>query len=92
MLTPEKREALLLARDKIAQHKIPYICWALEAVEMGRPDLTRVCQQLKMYISKMIFPSDSLANWQERRGMRRSVQQIRADRIAWIDWMLDEMD
>ncbi|WP_254213950.1 hypothetical protein [Burkholderia multivorans] len=91
-LTPEKREALKLARKRIAAGQSRYICFALEAVTIKRPDLEEAAAELKGYIhDKLGNWHVSLEAWQRRNGFGdRGEEQWRQDRIAWIDWMLDE--
>ncbi|ARL90977.1 hypothetical protein [Burkholderia pseudomallei] len=90
-LTPEKREALKLARERIAEHRDCFICRALDWVEESRPELGAACTSLKCYIGRCLRPWNSLGGWQEKNGLGfRAGDQRRADRLAWIDWMLDE--
>lgn len=90
-LTPEKREALKLARARIESRQNMFICHALNWVQFSRPDLKEACVSLKLYIAKQISPERSLGMWQLLRGFGyRSDAQRRLDRLAWIDWMLDE--
>ncbi|WP_261520097.1 hypothetical protein [Burkholderia multivorans] len=91
-LTPEKREALKLARERIAAGQSRYICFALESATIKRPDLEEAAAELKDYIhGKLGNRCVSLEGWQQRNGFgERSMAQTRRDRLAWIDWMLDE--
>ncbi|AAQ54971.1 hypothetical protein Bcep22_gp38 [Burkholderia phage Bcep22] len=91
-LTPEKREALKLARERIAKRQSRYICFALEEVERLHPALAAACAALLNYIESQIGDQyTSLETWQRRNGFRaRTSAQTRLDRLAWIDWMLDE--
>ncbi|MBU9525022.1 hypothetical protein [Burkholderia multivorans] len=91
-LTPEKREALMLARKRIAAERSRYICFALESVTIKRPDLTEAAIELRRYISdKLGSRHVGLRSWQQRNGFGdRGDAQLRLDRLAWIDWMLDE--
>ncbi|WP_261526138.1 hypothetical protein [Burkholderia multivorans] len=91
-LTPEKREALKLARKRIVSGQSRYICFALESVTIKRPDLEEAAAELKGYIhDKLGNRYVGLEKWQRRNGFgARSIDQVRRDRLAWIDWMLDE--
>ncbi|PRE27566.1 hypothetical protein [Burkholderia multivorans] len=91
-LTPEKREALMLARMRIAAGQSRFICFALESVTIKRPYLEEAAAELKGYIhDKLGDRYVSLEAWQKRNGFgERGEEQCRQDRLAWIDWMLDE--
>ncbi|MBU9446897.1 hypothetical protein KTE29_03760 [Burkholderia multivorans] len=91
-LTPEKREALMLARKRIAAGRSRYICFALESVTIKRPDLVDAADELRRYISEQLGSRYvALEQWQRRNGHGpRTLEQQRLDRLAWIDWMLDE--
>ncbi|AFN39102.1 hypothetical protein G167_gp52 [Burkholderia phage BcepMigl] len=91
-LTPEKREALMLARERIAGRKNQFICHALDFISMRHPHLEPACVSLKKYIGKQLgSPTWALGTWHEFNGFGdRGDAQRRADRLAWIDWMLDE--
>jgi hypothetical protein len=90
-LTPEKREALKLARELIKTGKEYFICNALLAVARMHPNLSATCYEIRKFISNAIWPKATLGEWQRLHGIPdRSDAQRRADRIAWFDWMLDE--
>lgn len=90
-LTPEKREALNLARERIAAGQSRFICLALDDVCTLFPYLGPACKQLRAYIRDQLRPWGTLGEWQVTNGCGdRSYPQQRRDRLAWIDWMLDE--
>ncbi|WBF05192.1 hypothetical protein [Burkholderia phage CSP3] len=90
-LTPEKREALMLARERIAMRKNEFICHALDHVKGTRPELKAACISLKRYIGRKLSPARALGVWQSNNGIvGRDYTQRCLDRLAWIDWMLDE--
>lgn len=90
-LTPEKREALKLARERIAAGQNRHICFALRDVGTLFPYLGPVCDQLRAYIRDQLRPWSTLEEWQAANGCGgRSFAQRQIDRTAWIDWMLDE--
>lgn len=91
-LTPEKREALKLARELIATREYDYICHALSYVAVNCPGLDRAAVELKGYIGDQLGSRHiGLEVWQGRNGLGiREWHQLRLDRLAWIDWMLDE--
>ncbi|MCO1402866.1 hypothetical protein [Burkholderia multivorans] len=91
-LTPEKREALKLARKRIQSRKNRFICHALRFVSIRHPHLRAACASLERYIAQQIGGERwTLETWQDANGFGDRVEeQRRQDRIAWIDWMLDE--
>ncbi|MDN7998085.1 hypothetical protein QZN00_13100 [Burkholderia multivorans] len=90
-LTPEKREALVLARKRIAADKNQYICHALDYIAMRHPYLEAECVSLKQYIGKQLGSTTTLGGWHKFNGFGdRGGAQRHLDRLAWIDWMLDE--
>ncbi|WP_322037962.1 hypothetical protein [Burkholderia cenocepacia] len=90
MLTKKERRALLRARDLIANDKEHMICLALVAVAQADPALDRAAYRLRVYISDALGDFTTLGGWQYFHGIHRSEAQRRADRLAWIDWMLAE--
>ncbi|ACR15026.1 hypothetical protein BcepIL02_gp33 [Burkholderia phage BcepIL02] len=89
-LTPKKREALKLARELIESGEEGYVCLALKSVARSRPDLRASVASLRRYIMRKLRPYAFLGGWQRKQGIWRYDEQQRADRLAWIDWMLDE--
>lgn len=87
-LTTEEREVLKLAREKIEDGSIHHICNAL--LNTGHPAAERLC----LYISEQLRYLGltlTLEIWQRYNGFGdRGREQVRLDRLAWIDWMLDE--
>ncbi|MRT30845.1 hypothetical protein [Herbaspirillum sp. CAH-3] len=86
-LTKDERRALELARIHVA-NGTEYICVALDDVSVDTGiDVSR----LKEYcdVSLGLGKSGSLWTWQNRNGFAdRGYDGRRADRLAWIDWML----
>lgn len=93
-LTTEEREVLKLAREKIEDGRIYYICNALLDTAEINPSLYPAAMRLRLYISEQLRYSDltpTLERWQRYNGFGdRGREQGRLDRLAWIDWMLDE--
>lgn len=88
-LTKDERRALELAREKIARATSGAVCIALWAVEKDVPDLARAVNRLETYIQNSLAPNCMLTTWHGDNGFYgRSAEQRRADRLAWIDWML----
>ncbi|MBU9360857.1 hypothetical protein KTE52_31610 [Burkholderia multivorans] len=91
-LTPEKREVLKLARVKVSEApRFGHICPILKAVGEEHPDLWRAAMEIKAYIVAALDGAYTLEAWQRRNRVGyRDMDQCRRDRLAWIDWMLDE--
>jgi hypothetical protein len=99
-LTPEKREALELARERIAYWRNDYICNALLDTARLNPRLHSAAMELRSYITEKLGGmrvvgqhriAPTLEEWQVSNGLgERGREQLRRDRLAWIDWMLDE--
>ncbi|WP_287027717.1 hypothetical protein [Herbaspirillum sp.] len=94
-LTKDERRALQLVRDGIANNREAYICHALEyGIAPAHPELKPACFRLLGYITAAfgIEPGNEgfeLRDWQKQNGLGgRDWDQQRADRLAWIDWML----
>jgi hypothetical protein len=95
MLTPREREMLIAARTLIACGEERFICIALINID-ERSD-TNDGERLRQYISEQLAPWGTLSSWQLHIGFAsrdydpdKWKDQLRQDRIAWIDWMLDE--
>ncbi|KVD81899.1 hypothetical protein WS62_23365 [Burkholderia sp. ABCPW 14] len=90
-LTTEKREALRYAREMIESGQEMYICFALYSVKRKHPRLAGACQVLRDYIEIQLGHCGPLESWQRKNGFgERCGYQSLFDRLAWIDWMLDE--
>lgn len=87
-LTKDERKALELARERIATSRAIFICWALR--DVGKEYRLPVAR-LKRYIATRLDGSNALYGWQINHGLGdRGPEQRRKDRLAWIDWMLDQ--
>ena len=91
-LNADERDLLHEARALIERGEIKVICRALYHAEFvgphtgGRRD---ALHRLTAYISNALgSPLETLRGWQIRRGM--TGRDTRADRLAWIDWMIEE--
>lgn len=91
-LSEKERKALYFARQLIAAGQERYICFALRRIGTWGSPLVSPCDRLRRYISGQLMPYKTLEDWQTLgHGMpSRASHQMREDRIAWIDWMLDE--
>lgn len=83
-LTKNERRALELAREKIANGNYRRICFAIASVTED----FKAFDRLTTYIHGALG-AQYLDRWQELKGFgERDENQRRADRLAWIDWML----
>lgn len=87
-LSKNEREALILARGKIARRQRLYICLALITVACDDPRLQIATRRLRTYIETRLGTSSTLCGWQVAQGITRTPHEARQDRLAWIDWML----
>ncbi|KGS75412.1 hypothetical protein X947_5377 [Burkholderia pseudomallei MSHR7334] len=97
-LTIEKRAVLKLAREKIEDGSADFICNALNSAATFNPHLSFAAEEICSYISKKLgvtrYPdwTPTLDEWQIYNGFGdRGREQRRLDRLAWIDWMLNDM-
>jgi hypothetical protein len=91
MLTQIERNLLIRVREAIKAEQEWSICVALRDLAFGIEE-NEAAERLRNYITESlhILPT-TLESWQMRMGFRhRSSARTRADRIAWIDWMLDQ--
>lgn len=90
-LTPEKREVLKMARAKVAEAVLfAHICHILEEIGRERPDLWLAAMDIKEYIVAALDGAYTLEAWQTNNGVDFESRNPIANRLAWIDWMLDE--
>jgi hypothetical protein len=89
-LSANKRQALSIARELIESGEEDYICLALREASRRNPSLNEAVKGLRKFISRQLFPYTFLHTWQMRNGFGWRPDRARGDRIAWIDWMLDE--
>lgn len=93
----QKVEALKAARRMIEEKRHSYICNALDQeVADGSAHLSIAAAELCAYMHASLggprgfYKFDpTLENWQTDNGLgSRASAQTRADRLAWIDWMI----
>jgi hypothetical protein len=89
-LRKKEREALTRARVQIVTGQNSFICLALDEVAEDWPELKSAVARLKIYIGNALDGNLALGAWQMAHGIYRSDSQKRSDRLAWIDWMLNE--
>lgn len=87
-MTKYHREALRRARKLIASGRQQFICHALDSIRFHTEvhKVERACVELKYEIAAYLGKYYSLEAW--LRHNRFSGRDARADRLAWIDWML----
>lgn len=89
-LTQDERKVLKLARKQLFSGESYFVCLAISEAGIAL-DNYAAAARLRRYVRRMLGSAPMLESWQARRGMGpRSSEQLRADRIAWIDWMLDQ--
>jgi hypothetical protein len=88
-----KIKALKQARKLIADRSEEFICYALGSVRAAHPKLTEAANDLQVYIMRELGYFSTLDSWQWANlpDGRHSPYQRRADRIAWIDWMIEQL-
>lgn len=89
-LTQNERRALIEARKYIKAGSESFVCLALRIAAYYEPELAFAADRLCSYISEMLGSSAFLSGWQHSHGIFHDAHQQRADRLAWIDWMLNE--
>lgn len=88
-LTKDERRALELARELIRTDKECWICWALDDVAKRDATYREAVNRLTNYVGIAIEGAVWLTGWQRANGLRtRTHSEAKADRLAWIDWML----
>jgi len=91
MLTEKKRKVLKRVRQLIASKEQEFICHAIHYVADNSDGLDDACRELKMFVTHALGNNYTLFCWQKSNGFaEHDDQQLRKDRLAWIDWMLDE--
>ena len=96
-LNAYERTLLEDARERIAAMSEPssgYICLALVDAMCDRSERDNgtgwsdARDRLSDYIDRRLKGRPTLGAWQESCGIFHNRTEQRADRIAWIDWML----
>lgn len=100
-------EVLREARNLIDLYAEGYLCEAIYTAsgeEHNPPNTKRVRagRYLRKWVMKMIAPNVSLFGWLERQGAPlypmwdknpdKVLEQLRVTRLAWIDWMINELE
>lgn len=89
----QKIELLKLVRERIASGS-KYICVSmiLLTCDKGRRDLENARLSLQTYIYKALGDYATLDDWlRERDGHWWRDEDVRAARLQWIDWMIEQL-
>jgi hypothetical protein len=94
VLNKAKRKVLKRVRVLIHSGRKKFICHAIEEVQAAATSAAtdKACRELRRYVRASLDGHSTLSCWQRGNGIssRYTTEQLRADRLAWIDWMLDE--
>jgi hypothetical protein len=84
-----ERELLVAARELIESGEEYFLCFAIASATPQHYYYAYAANRLDLYISEALAPHVSLETWQRANGYsaRRDGKQ---DRLAWVDWMLDQ--
>lgn len=89
-LTATERALLIEARRLIANRDELFICWAIVRASQSSTlrRVVRARRRLLRYVENSLGEARTLEEWQQQKGFYG--QNARYDRVAWIDWMLDQ--
>lgn len=90
MLTSRQREVLILARSRIERGQNQQVCLAIDIVIALRKDLKQAGKSLREYIRLQLGHHPALRTWQLENGINHTTSQRHFDRLAWLDWLLDD--
>ncbi len=89
----KKIQVLRMARDLIADGERSYLCHALGAVAGRNVRLKETAWRLIEHVMRELEGHGTLENWQKaHRGMPTDYRRSRRDRLAWIDWMIADLE
>jgi hypothetical protein len=100
MLTDGQRKLLRNARMLIEIGKEDFVCFAIRqawVADSGYIEHEEMIE-LKKWVNNAVFmthkngtTTNTLSAWQYKNGWgHRGDEQLRRDRLAWIDWLLEE--
>ncbi len=99
MLNAIEREILEAARKSIQNGNHRYVCYAIRdatIVDATRKELAPAKDRLTEYVETSLGIFSTLGTWLASRGHGTSRSDyndfLREARIAWISWMLGELD
>lgn len=92
MLLKTERYILTKARDELLTERSRFLCTALYTAThpLRQEERVRAYNRLLMYVRASIAPFASLDSWQMYHGFYVNAQTTKNDRVAWINWILDE--
>ena len=88
MLRGKRRAALFIARGYIESVQEKYICYALDRAARQYPELREAVVSITYDILSALGGPLTLEGWQ-LKNMGFAIHQNRLNRLAWIDWMLE---
>ena len=94
----QKIEALERARRHIAFESEYFICLALERVSKLNLNLADACFELRDYIERQLGRHVTLDEWMVANNIATKSEiyndpsKIRYTRLAWIDWMIYQLE
>lgn len=92
MLTKEMRGVLMFAKKVLHEGEIIYLCNVFRRCHdlTSSAQVRTACKQLLEYVEIQLDGARTLGDWQIQNGFgERSVLQQRADRMNWINWLLE---
>ncbi len=88
------QDILIEARKKIERKQENYVCLAISAVRTL--ENAHACDQLKKWILKILGGADTYVEWLQINHRDQcqvmTWNDIRAGRLAWLDWMIPNVD
>lgn len=88
-LTRTERKVLERARKMLVSGESRFVCFAIRSAGV-QIQAHRAADRLRAYVRRSLDGLATLELWQYERGIQHSETQVHADRIAWIDGMLDQ--
>jgi hypothetical protein len=67
------------------------LCAGLNIIRYRNPLLWRATIDLRNYVMDALAPAITLEEWQQKRGIHHTRLQLYEDRLAWIDWMIAQL-
>ena len=84
--------ALRLARPMIESGQERFICRALYIISRQYPLLRSAIAWAKVWIADMLYPHGAYESWAWDIGHYPTSDEARLARLAWIDWMVEELE
>lgn len=87
-----KIRVLRAARHRIATGRNTLICLALQEAGRQREFSEAAALEVIEYVQSLLAPHTTLGQWQRAQGMNTGLRNPKADRLAWIDWMIARLN